>query len=115
MSSQVLPHPSDPGYPVEWEGVVVLRDGSIGHVRPVTPAQLVAAAQSAQSDNGYWLEAVLADAQEHPVRLENARTLPTGYAGITKAEIDALAARLLAESNCLRFSFLPAAAVAKAP
>ncbi|MDO5712129.1 MAG: GNAT family N-acetyltransferase, partial [Micrococcales bacterium] len=37
MSSQVSPHPSDPGYPAEWEGDVVLRDGSIGHVRPITP------------------------------------------------------------------------------
>jgi len=90
--------------------------------RGVTPdelerarAQLVAAAQSAQSDNGYWLEAVLADSQERPARLESARTLTTGYAGISKSEIDALAGRILAESNCLRFSFLPAAAVAKTP
>ena len=54
MSSQVLPHPSDPGYPVEWEGDVVLRDGSIGHVRPITPADADAIhrfhdAQSAES------------------------------------------------------------------
>lgn len=36
MSSQASPS-SAPGYPVEWEGDVVLRDGSIGHVRPITP------------------------------------------------------------------------------
>ena len=30
--------PDDPGYPTSWEGDVVLRDGSIGHVRPITPA-----------------------------------------------------------------------------
>jgi hypothetical protein len=27
-----------PGYPVEWEADVVLRDGSVAHVRPITPA-----------------------------------------------------------------------------
>ena len=27
-----------PGYPVEWEADVVLRDGSVAYVRPITPA-----------------------------------------------------------------------------
>src|SRR6476620_1052320 len=27
-----------PGYPVQWEADVVLRDGSVAHVRPITPA-----------------------------------------------------------------------------
>ena len=31
---RVLP----PGYPVEWEADVVLRDGSVAHLRPITPA-----------------------------------------------------------------------------
>ncbi len=26
-----------PGYPVEWEADVILRDGSVAHVRPITP------------------------------------------------------------------------------
>ncbi len=36
MSSQAS-QPPTPAYPIEWEGDVVLRDGSIGHVRPITP------------------------------------------------------------------------------
>lgn len=57
MSSQVLPHPSDPGYPVEWEGDVVLRDGSIGHVRPITPedADGIRRFHSAQSAESIYL------------------------------------------------------------
>lgn len=48
------PDPSDPGYPAEWEGDVVLRDGSIAHVRPITPTDAEAihrfhAGQSAES------------------------------------------------------------------
>lgn len=73
-------------------------------------AQLLGSVKAAQTDNGYWLELVLADAQEHPARLDAARTLIPEYTAITKAEIDELAARLLADSNCLRFSFLPVAA-----
>ncbi len=30
-----------PNYPVEWEADVVLRDGSVAHVRPITPADAV--------------------------------------------------------------------------
>ncbi len=42
------------GYPVEWEGDVVLRDGTLGHVRPITPRDAEAihrfhAGQSAES------------------------------------------------------------------
>ncbi|GAB4076524.1 bifunctional acetate--CoA ligase family protein/GNAT family N-acetyltransferase [Nostocoides australiense] len=34
MPDDALP----PAYPSEWEADVVLRDGSVGHVRPITPA-----------------------------------------------------------------------------
>ncbi|HWO50290.1 MAG TPA: multidrug ABC transporter permease, partial [Ornithinibacter sp.] len=30
--------PLPPGYPVEWEADVVLRDGTVAHVRPIRPA-----------------------------------------------------------------------------
>ncbi|MFL6152387.1 MAG: GNAT family N-acetyltransferase [Ornithinibacter sp.] len=46
--------PLPPGYPVEWEADVVLRDGTVAHVRPICPAdgdgiRRFHAAQSAES------------------------------------------------------------------
>ena len=45
------------GYPAEWEADVVLRDGSVGHVRPIVPADLerVRRFHSRQSDESIYL------------------------------------------------------------
>src|SRR5690606_18057506 len=45
-----------PGYPAEWEADVVLRDGSVAHVRPIRPADipLVDDFHSHQSDESIY-------------------------------------------------------------
>ena len=46
-----------PNYPVEWEADVVLRDGSVAHVRPITPADTegIHRFHAAQSDESIYL------------------------------------------------------------
>ena len=49
--------PLPPGYPVEWEADVVLRDGTVAHVRPIRPADAdgIRRFHSAQSDESIYL------------------------------------------------------------
>ena len=46
-----------PGYPLQWEADVVLRDGSVGHLRPIRPTDEdgVRAFHSRQSDESIYL------------------------------------------------------------
>jgi zinc protease len=61
--------------------------------------------------NDYWLEAVLSRAQEEPQRLDWARTRSEDFAKITKADIDALAAKYLDPARAFRFEVVPQTAV----
>ena len=65
--------------------------------------------------NGYWLNNVLDRAQEKPKVLDHARTRAADFASITKAEIDALAARYLDNARAARFVITPAADAPPAP
>ncbi len=49
--------PLPPGYPVEWEADVVLRDGTVAHVRPICPADGdgIRRFHAAQSDESIYL------------------------------------------------------------
>jgi len=60
--------------------------------------------------NPYWLGAVVGECQEYPQRLDWCRTRYRDFEGITKAEIDALAAQYLAPARAFRVNVLPAAA-----
>ena len=53
MEDEALP----PGYPAEWEADVVLRDGTVAHVRPIRPADTpgIHRFHSAQSDESIYL------------------------------------------------------------
>jgi acyl-CoA synthetase (NDP forming)/GNAT superfamily N-acetyltransferase len=46
-----------PGYPVQWEADVVLRDGSVAHLRPITPADADAVRRfhAGQSDESIYM------------------------------------------------------------
>ncbi|HEV7196569.1 MAG TPA: GNAT family N-acetyltransferase, partial [Pedococcus sp.] len=46
-----------PGYPATWEADVVLRDGSVAHLRPITPADVEAVHRfhSGQSEESIYL------------------------------------------------------------
>ncbi|EAP98854.1 hypothetical protein JNB_01760 [Janibacter sp. HTCC2649] len=46
-----------PGYPVQWEADVVLRDGSVGHLRPILPSDIdgIHAFHAKQSDESIYL------------------------------------------------------------
>jgi zinc protease len=70
-------------------------------------ALILAEVRRQQSDNGYWISSVLADAQEHPWRMEIARNLESGFNSATVAEIDALAARFLTDKNLFQFTIKP--------
>ena len=61
-----------PGYPVEWEADVVLRDGTVAHVRPIRPddAEALRRFHAGQSDESIYLRffaplRVLSDADVH--------------------------------------------------
>ncbi len=61
-----------PGYPVEWEADVVLRDGTVAHVRPIRPddAEGLRRFHAGQSDESIYLRffaplRVLSDADVH--------------------------------------------------
>jgi predicted CoA-binding protein/RimJ/RimL family protein N-acetyltransferase len=49
--------PLPPGYPVEWEADVVLRDGTVAHVRPIRPSDGdgIRRFHAAQSDESIYL------------------------------------------------------------
>ena len=49
--------PLPPGYPVEWEADVVLRDGTVAHVRPICPSDGdgIRRFHAAQSDESIYL------------------------------------------------------------
>ena len=59
--------------------------------------------------NPYWLNAVIGSCQEYPQRLDWCRSRYTDFEGITKAEIDALAAQYLDPNRTFRVIVLPAA------
>jgi len=59
--------------------------------------------------NPYWLNAVIGSCQEFPQRLDWCRTRSSDFEGITKAEIDALAAKYLDPARSIRVTVLPAA------
>jgi zinc protease len=82
----------------------------------VTPDELTRAKQPILTSlketvrtNPYWLNAVIGSCQEFPQRLDWCRTRSSDFEGITKAEIDALAAKYLDPARSIRVTVLPAA------
>ncbi|MBK8475997.1 MAG: insulinase family protein [Opitutaceae bacterium] len=80
----------------------------------VTPEELARAkapalahARAARTDNAYWLDEVLAEAQSDPERLPAARTFEADIASATKADLDALARRYLQPDSAFCFIILP--------
>jgi zinc protease len=59
-------------------------------------------------DNTYWLNTVMSQSQQDPVRLELARTRDADYRSITLAEINALAKKYLTPGNAMLVSIKPA-------
>jgi zinc protease len=57
--------------------------------------------------NLYWLDAVIGSCQEFPQRLDWCRTRSSDFEGITKAEIDALAAKYMDPARTFRVTVLP--------
>ena len=60
--------------------------------------------------NAYWLNTVLAAAQEQPWRLDRARDRYSDHEAITKADLDALAAAYLSPERAIRFTIKAAPA-----
>ena len=69
---------------------------------------LTALKESART-NPYWLNNVVGSCQEFPQRLDWCRTRYSDFEGITKAEIDALAAQYLDPARSFRVIVLPEA------
>jgi zinc protease len=74
---------------------------------------LLTSIRETQRTNQYWIGGVLADAQEHPQRLEWSRTRLTDTTGITAAELSRLAADYLDPAHASEFISAPAAAEKK--
>jgi zinc protease len=81
----------------------------------VTPDELTRAKQPILTSlketvrtNPYWLNAVIGSCQEFPQRLDWCRTRSSDFEGITKPEIDALAAKYLDPALSTRVTVLPA-------
>lgn len=82
----------------------------------VTPDELERARQpiltllkESARTNPYWLNNVIASCQEYPRHLDWCRTRFSDFSGITKAEIDALAAQYLDPARTFRVIVLPEA------
>jgi zinc protease len=69
---------------------------------------LLSYSRGAFRDNGYWLNVILARAQEKPEHLEWARTRVPDIEGIKPSEINALAAKYLGRARASRATILPA-------
>ncbi|HEY4301064.1 MAG TPA: insulinase family protein [Candidatus Didemnitutus sp.] len=74
---------------------------------------LLTSIRESQRTNQYWIGSVLADAQEHPDRLEWSRTRLTDTAGVTAAELSRLAADYLDPARASEFISSPAPAAKK--
>jgi zinc protease len=92
------------------------------HQRGVTEDELTRAKRPALTSiresarsNAYWLNSVLARAQERPEVLGWARNREADVASITKAEVDQLARMYLDPSRLSRAVVIPAAPSAQAP
>ena len=70
---------------------------------------LLTALRESARTNGYWIGAVLASAQEFPQRLDWARSRYSDIEGVTKAELDELAARYLGDERVFQVIVQPAA------
>ncbi len=68
---------------------------------------ILTALKESQRTNSYWLNTVLASAQEYPQKLEWSRTRVTDTEAITAAELSALAARYLPPERASQFIILP--------
>jgi zinc protease len=70
-------------------------------------AQRLADIRRRRADNAYWLSEVLADCQENPRRLDEARGLEDTVARITKGDLDGLASQFLDADNLFLFEIRP--------
>jgi zinc protease len=68
----------------------------------------IAAIRDARRTNGYWLNSVLAGAQERPEQLNWAREMEADFAAITREEINQLAQQFLRNERAARFISVPA-------
>ena len=68
---------------------------------------IITALKESARTNPYWLNAVIGSCQEFPQRLDWCRTRTSDFEGITKAEIDALAAQYLDPARTFRVTVLP--------
>ncbi len=52
-----MDEPLPPGYPAQWEADIVMRDGTVAHVRPITPGdgEALRAFHAGQSDESIYL------------------------------------------------------------
>jgi zinc protease len=76
---------------------------------------LVKTMEQSLRDNGYWLTAVLARAQEKPEVLDWSRTRMADVQSITAAELSALAKKYLGRDRASHVVILPAAKAAPKP
>ncbi|MFH1497991.1 MAG: insulinase family protein, partial [Verrucomicrobiota bacterium] len=104
----------DPGRAPEIEAAVLAIAADL-HDHGVTADELERARrpilnslEESARTNSYWIGAVLASAQEQPQRLDWARSRPTDFATVTKAELDALAQKYLSPDRAFRFTIVPA-------
>ncbi len=58
-------------------------------------------------DNSYWIKSVLRNCQEHPERLDWARSMIADLEGIKKEEIMEMAKKYLAAAHCLTIGLIP--------
>ena len=82
------------------------RSGATADELSRVKAVSVASVQHARDSNDYWFS-TLSDSQEHPWRLDNARTLVENFRSATLEEINAYAAKFITEKNTCQFTIKP--------
>ncbi|MGB8379623.1 MAG: GNAT family N-acetyltransferase, partial [Dermatophilaceae bacterium] len=99
LGERVLP----PGYPAEWEADIVLADGSVAHLRPITPddAGAIRTFHAEQSPESIYLRffvpmrapsdelverTTVVDYKDHVVLVMTVRNKPIGFARLDRLD-----------------------------
>ena len=72
-------------------------------------APRLASLKQLRRDNGYWMGSVLQTSQEHPQRIDWARTILPDYESITREEVEAQARAYLSRERAVVVHVLPEA------
>jgi zinc protease len=86
----------------------VLEKGVSEHETELALTPVLKQLEVLRQTNEYWLNSVMAESKTHPMKLDWANTILTGYAGLTHEDMTALAEKYLNPEKSAEIRILPA-------